>query len=419
MIARFKHLFLGRSMMALYDQAVVSGSNFLTMILIGRQLKIEEFGLFSLAMMSMLFLGNLHRAVFTQPMNVLGAADERSQLAGRMLALLKLHWFAIPIAFVILAVISQWFFPDTSLLIAVAIYVATYFLQEMLRRYWYTLGKTAEALRNDLISYAGQVILFLLLSTVWQLDGVLAFGIMAFTSLLAIMVGLARLDLPSIIEKKTSWQVIVQQWSLSKWLILTVLAVWGAGQVYPFLIAPLGPVVVASFSACRNLLNAMGIVVQSVGNYLPARAAALLRQQGKAALRRHIIRTLVPVSVLAMVFLIVTQAFSEELLHLVFGGIYDSAAPLLKILAWGSVSTLFAAVLGSYALAMGDSRSGFLANLGASVFTFTGGFWLIKTQGVTGAALATALSLATAMVLQGSLVVLRYRRLKDMGAANA
>jgi O-antigen/teichoic acid export membrane protein len=406
-------------MLALYDQAVVSGSNFLTMILIARQLRAEDFGMFSLAMMSMLFLGNLHRAIFTQPMNILGAGDAPSVFAGRFLALLKVHRFAIPIATAILAVISQIFFPETSLLVAVAIYVACYFLQEMLRRYWYTLRETDKALRNDLISYAGQVVIILLVGSFLPLDSTLAFSIMAFTSLFAFLAGLAQLRLPPSVERYHSWQVLVQQWTLAKWLILTVLAVWGAGQVYPFLIAPLGPLVVASFSACRNLLNALGIVIQSIGNYLPTHAAVLLQHGGKAALGQHICKTFIAVTALALAFLFVTQMYAEELLHLVFGGTYDSAAPLLKILAWGAVSTLFASALGSYSLAMGDSRSGFLANLAASAFTFTGGFFLIQTQGVTGAAIATTFSLATAMLIQGALVAIRYRRITERGTASA
>ena len=398
-------------MSAFCDQGVVSASNFVTMLIVARQLTHEEFGLFSLAMMSMLFLGNLHRAVFTQPMNILGALELKPQLAGRMLALLKAHWFAIPIAFAVLAVASFCFYPQMLLLASVAIYVASFFLQEMLRRYWYTLGHSGDVLRNDLISYAGQVALLLLAGLVWKIDGPIAFFIMAVTSIVAFMVGLKRLGLSESVEHRTTRAVLVEQWGLAKWLLLTVLAVWGAGQVYPFLMAPLGAIAVASFSACRNLLNALGVVIQSIGNYLPAQAARLLREGGTKALRRHILRTLSQALVLAAVFLSTIEIFAEPLLHLAYAGRYDSAAPLLKILAWGTVSTLLATIMGSYSLAMEDSRSGFFANLGASAVTFTVGLWLIKNHGADGAAMATAISLATAALLQGILVLVRFRRL--------
>ncbi len=398
-------------MSAFCDQGVVSASNFVTMLIVARQLTHEEFGLFSLAMMSMLFLGNLHRAVFTQPMNILGASELQSQLAGRMLALLKAHWFAIPIAFAVLAVASFCFYPQMLLLTSVAIYVASFFLQEMLRRYWYTLGRSSDALRNDLISYAGQVALLLLVALVWKIDGSIAFFIMAVTSIVAFMVGLNTLDLIESADHRAMRSVLVEQWGLAKWMLLTVLAVWGAGQVYPFLMAPLGAVAVASFSACRNLLNALGVVIQSIGNYLPAQAAKLIQNGGKQALRRHILRTLSQALVLAAVFLSTIEVFAEPLLHLVYAGRYDSAAPLLKILAWGTVSTLMATIMGCYSLAMEDSRSGFFANLGASAITFTVGLWFIKNHGADGAAMATAISLATAALLQGILVLVHFRRL--------
>lgn len=416
---RFCNRLLENRMIALYDQAVVSGCGFLTMILIGRQLETNEFGLFSIGMMSMLFLANMHRAVFTQPMNILGANEEAVQIAGRMTALLKFHWLVISIAVLFMAVISCWSFSQVKLIFSVLFYVVCYFLQEMLRRYWYTLGRNTEALFIDLISYSGQVVLLLVFAYAWRLDGVTAFCIMAFTSLVAFLFGLTRLRLPKIIEKQSVWLVLSQQWPFAKWLILTVLAVWGAGQIYPILIAPLGYTVVASFSACRNILNVMGIFVQTIGNYLPTQGAALLRQKGKMAFRRHFIKTICKLMFLGLAFLFVMEIFAQDLLHFVYGGVYDSAAPLLQILTWGAFATLIASVMGSYALAMGDSRSGFFANLGASMVTFTIGVWLIQNQGVYGAAIATSLSLATAMLLQGGFVVMRYRCLTNPGTADA
>lgn len=419
MMAKLIRFLVGQRMVPLYDQLIVSGSSFATIVLVGRQLPPEQFGFFNLGLMSMLFLANLHRAVFTQPMNVLGASDDAAQLAGRWLALLRAHMVAIPVSVASLMVISSLFFPQVSLLLAVSIYVTGYFLQEMIRRYWYTLGRTGDALRNDLVSYGGQVMLLLAFSAIWPLSGAIAFSIMAFTSVVAFFYGLTCLNLPKAIRPKNQRAVFSDQWALSSWLVLTVLAVWGAGQAYPFLITPLGPIAVASFSACRTLLNVMGIFVQSISNVLPARASALLQKEGKTALFRHIQGTLGRAALASVVFLFAIHFFAAKVMHVVFDGRYDSAAYLLQILAWGTVATLIATVMGSYALAMGDSRSGFIANLGASIMTFTLGIWLIKRFGVTGAAIATAASLATAMLLQAGLVSYRYSRMSNEVPLNA
>lgn len=417
-VALIKTLF-GPKMLSLYDQSVVSGGNFLTMVIMARQLTVEDFGLFSLAMLSMLFLANFHRALFTQPMNIIGVSEEKQQLKARMLALLKAHLYAIPIAFAVLAVASFFLFPQMSLFFSVAIYVACYFLQEMLRRYFYTLVRPGDALLNDSISYIGQVFLLMLLVSVWEVDAAIAFYVMAFTSLLAFLLGLVRLDLPHDVERRNVLLVMRQQWGISKWLILTVLAVWGSSQAYPFLVAFLGPIVVASLSACRNLLSVLNMFTLSVGNYLPTRVAVLLQQEGKAGLRRHLLQTLAQAAIISVVFIGVVQISAGPLLHFVYRGNYDAAEPILLIFAFGSVCAFIGVILGSYSLAMEDSRSNFLANLGASAVTFTIGLWLIKTQGLTGAAIATSLSLATAMLLQGLFVLVRYRRLPTESLAHA
>lgn len=408
-----RKLLASPKMVALADQVIVSACNFLTTLIAARLLPVDDFGRFSLAIMGTLFAANMHRAILTQPMNVLGAAEGLPQLASRILALLKAHVIAIPLAAAFLAALSYKLFPDVGLLVAVVFYMASFFLQELLRRYWYVRGQLKRALVNDTISYGGQLLVLLTVQAVWGLSGAGVFAIMAATSLLAFLVGLSRIDLPHPVEHQPLGRLMVQHWGIAKWLILTVLAVWGAGQVYPFLIASLGPAVVAMFSASKNILNVVGILVQSFNNYLPGRAALLLRQQGKHALRHHMVRTLAHAGLAAVALLGMVMWLAQPLLHLLYGGTYDHAAYLLKILTLGASCTILGAALGAYSLAMEDSRSNFLANLGATVVTFTVGLWLIRQHGVDGAAIATSLSLATAMTLQGVFVLIRYRRLPE------
>ena len=410
MVALIRPIFSPR-MLSIYDQCVVSGCNFLTMVIMARQLKAEDFGLFSIAMLSMLFLANFHRAIFTQPMNIIGVNEKKQQLKARMLALLKAHLYTLPIPFAVLAVASFFLFPQLALFFSVAIYVVCYFLQEMLRRYFYTLVQPGDALLNDSISYIGQVFLLMLMASVWGADAAIAFYIMAFTSLLAFLLGLVKLDLLRDVERQSVLLVMQQQWGISKWLVLTTLAVWGSSQVYPFMVASLGSIVVASLSACRNLLNVLSVFTQSVGNYLPTRVVEVLRHEGKAGLRRHLVKTLTQAVIISVVFIGVVYISAGPLLHFVYRGNYDAVEPLLFIFASGSACGFIGVILGSYSMAMEDSRSNFLANLGSSAVTFTIGLWLIKTQGFSGAAIATFLSLATAMLLQGLFVLVRYHRL--------
>lgn len=411
MIAVLRRLQASPRMMALADQVIVSACNFFTTLITARLLSVEGFGQFSLALMGTLFAANLHRAVLTQPMNILGATEGPPQLAGRMLALLKSHVYAIPLATCFIAILSYHLFPSVAMFVAVLWYLAGFFLQELLRRYWYVRGQLGNAFTNDLVSYGGQLLVMLLVELIWGLNRSNVFVAMGLTSWLGFFIGLAKVDWPRPLVSPPLWQILSQHWRIARWLVLTVLAVWGAGQVYPFLIASLGPVVVATFSASRNVLNVIGILVQSFSNYLPSRAALLLKEQGKAALRRHMLVTLGQSSLASLTLLVVVWWLARPLLHLLYGGTYDHADHLLKILVVGSSCTILGSALGAYSLAMEDSRSNFLANLGATAMTFTVGLWLIREYGMEGAAIATSLSLATAMLLQAMFVMMRYRSL--------
>jgi O-antigen/teichoic acid export membrane protein len=395
---------------ALADQAVVSGCNFATTVIVARELSVQSFGFFSLAAVTCLFLSNLHRAGLTQPMNVLGAGEDRESIGRRLAGLLRLHLLLIPASAAVMAGASIFLFPDIVLAASAIVYLASSALQETLRRYWYTRSSIKDAFTNDLLSYGGQLVLLMLLSGTELLRADTAFMAMGATSVLAFVAGVRRIGPAAFTPAMSVRALLVEYWPMAKWLLLTVLAVWGAGQVYSVLLAPLGVAAVATFAACKNLLNVMGLVVQSVANYVPIHAARTLRIAGSSALRREMTRTCLLALVGGTVFLLVVHWFAEPLLHLLYAGRYDDAADVLRMLAFATVTTLFGVIFGSYAMAMEDSRTGFLSNVAASVTTFTLGVWLIEEHGMWGAAAGNAISSATAMSILGSVVISRLRR---------
>lgn len=66
---------------ALADQAMVSGVNFLTGILLARFLGIEEFGRFTLIWMAVLFVNSIQRTMISGPMMSIGPKQSQSEVA--------------------------------------------------------------------------------------------------------------------------------------------------------------------------------------------------------------------------------------------------------------------------------------------------------------------------------------------------
>ena len=381
--------------------------------MLGRYLKVGEFGFFSLAILTVTFLSNLHRAFATQPLNVLGAAEEAPALARRMSVVLFAHALMVPAAIFLFTCVSLVFYPSTELAVAGATYLMVSLLQETVRRYWYTVERLDRVLRIDLVSYGLQCTVLFVAKRFIPLDAAIAFFLMACCAGSGLLVGLKGIDrvrLPSISDFRA---VAGEHWKLSRWLLLTVLALWTSSQLYPFLIVKLGTVAVASFAVCRNLLSVMHVLVQSINNYLPSRVASLLKDDGERTFRRHAIRTLFQGALVSILFILAMQVAALPMLHLFYGGNYDFVESLLRTLSICVLPSVVGTVLGSYSLAMHDSRSTFFANLGGAIFTFTGGLWLINEYGVPGATAAVCLSLAIAALLQGCFLFVGIGRLTD------
>jgi O-antigen/teichoic acid export membrane protein len=387
------------------DQLVVSGGNFLSMLIAARTMEVSDFGRFSLTMMMILFAANLHRAVYTQPLNVLGVSSTICPINQRMHVYLRTHPAFAASAGLLLFVLSlatnnvDHTFPFALLA------ASTLFIQELVRRYWYTTGDIKKAFVADCIGYGTQVVFLLSAATLDWLDPRSAFASLAIGSGLSALQGLwhlrRKLQAPASLSRLL---IFKEQWPMTKWLLLTVLAVWGAGQVYPFLMTPLGPQAVATFSASRTLLNVIGPAVQSLGNVIPSHAAALLKNGQRAEFDRHLRRTMTWVLGCAMLLVVLMGIGAPTILALAYGGKYDGAANILRILSIGSGASLIATGLGAYSLAAQDSKSGFYANLLATAVTFSIGLWLIAEYREIGAAVGTSLSLVAAAFAQGVLL---------------
>ncbi|MDQ9169713.1 lipopolysaccharide biosynthesis protein [Oxalobacteraceae bacterium R-40] len=394
------------------DQVIVSGSNFFTLIYLARHLDVANYGFFSLAMLAMLFLANMQRALITRPLDILGAAEKADLVLDRLLVLLKALWIAIPVAIVVLGALSLQFFPDFYLFLSCACYLLCFLLQEMIRRYWYTINRIQNAVRSDFISYCGQLVIIVGMNYWWEISAYSAFLVMAATSLAAFLFDIRTIDFPGRAGRISLKEISRQHWSISKWLVLTVITIWSAGQIYPLLIASMGPAAVATFTACGNILRAGSLVMQTVDNYLPSRAASLMKEKGANEFRRHLVQTFVLTIAGGAVFVLVIYVFALEILHVVYAGNYDHAVTVLRWMLPGALFTVIGMIFGAYSLAMADSRASFLANLAATAFTMTIGLWSIMKFGLLGAAVASSLTAATSMIVQGGFVFAKIKKMR-------
>lgn len=408
-LIRLQRRTLDQPALVLLDQMIVSGSNFLAVMLVGRALPQQEFGLFALAYASVLFIANLHRAFVTQPLNVLGADEGPRARASRLRGLMRAHGYLLPPAWLGIALAGLFFFRDPWLVLAACLYAAALLMQDLQRRYWYTLGDVPVVLRNDALSFGGQVLAVLLATRLVGPYAAVALAAMALAPALGFLRGRRYLP-PASIRMAPLRPLLAEHLRFAGWLLATVFATWAGSQLYPFLLAGLGATSVAMFAASRNLLSAVSVIVQAVNNYLPTRLRRLLAEHDVGGFSAASFRTAVHIGLLAGALVLVCALFARPLLNWTYGPAYADSAHVLVVLGLGAFFMAQGSVVGAMALALGDNRSSFLANAAAGVFTFTLGARLINVEGLTGAAVASSTSLAIAVLVQTALLAYRVRR---------
>ncbi len=375
---------------ALADQMLISATNFVTMVLLARNLNSQDFGSFSLVYLSLMFAGNLQTALVTRPHNVLGVARHAqaysrytsSVAAGQVLLACLLALLSL-----VSAVVAHYATLGVApLLFALAPAIVAWQLQEFVRRVLYTEQRLAAAFANDLISYGGQAAAIVVLLQLENLTGATALYVLAGTSALAAAWGFWQIR--SGLGRGFERRLLSDNWTFGKWLLGAEVASWTSGQLYPVLAA--GLVNVSAAGAMRAVSVVMGptnVLLKAMEAGFTPRAARAYATGGSPALRRFIARTTVTTAPFMIAYCLLVGVFASPVLHLLYADQYGRYGWLLTVLSL-SYLLVYSATLASIALLAKEvSVPFFHANLWSSVMVLTLGVAAVRGFGLEGAAL--------------------------------
>jgi O-antigen/teichoic acid export membrane protein len=279
-----QHFARGRSAKTIADQIMVSGSNFLTGIILVRGLGLVAFGKFTVAYVILLLANSIQLSFISSPMITLGslcATDEERLSFVRGVYGVQVVFCMLATAGTVGATVVYWIFDKSGLpsgfLLPFSAAVAMFLMQDWLRRYYFTVGKATHSFWNDAISYLGQVIA---LGALWAMHWLTintAFWAIAITSGLAFGTGAIMERLRSV-GAGQAWQRIR---SLSidlgianqlQWLVYQGAMLVGASVA--------GPQAAGGVRATQNVIGPVNIAYQAMENIVPIRAAEEMRRSG-------------------------------------------------------------------------------------------------------------------------------------------
>lgn len=333
-------------LLVLFDQGIVSGSNFIIGILIARFLGIEQFGVYGFIFLIYLFCLGLQQAFFVMPLYSLGPTYSPEKKKPYLNSLLIIQavfaLFFSALCFLALTFIPISISPKiqelSGLIALIALFVL---LQDFIRRLFLFQKRFKSLILLDSMAYILQIILISLIYVFDEFTLETCMRVICFSLLISVMFGfykIRKLEFKQCILRES----LSKHWNFSKWLLARAILTYSSGNF--FIIAAgtiLGPVAIGAIKMGQNLHGVMNVVFLAIENHVPIVSANLYQQKGKLALYNYLkqmtLKSLLICSGLGLMVLIC----STWLITNLYGSDYQEYA---YVLIWFAIINLLVCI---------------------------------------------------------------------------
>jgi O-antigen/teichoic acid export membrane protein len=374
------------------DQALASGTNFLTMVILARALSKSDLGAYVLVFAGLQLVLTFQGSLISQPHNVIGVRyqGEDYKTYSTSCLFMQLVLVALTVAvFLILGSIfmalglSVW-----VLLFCMALAAPSWKIQDFFRRIMYTEGRAGAAFANDLISYGSQAFLIIMLFEMGRLTSANAIIVLGLTSLLATLVALVQL------KNTFNWRVerrfIRENWLFGRWLLGSAATGWVNTQAYRYMIALLlGSAATGTLAAVEIILRPIGIVVTTLDTMLPTFWARQMMgaagSSGGHFNRSRFLLPLVATAPFVVLYALIVPLLGDRILDVLYNGTYENQKLLITLIAFQQLISFGNSFLGSMLRVLDATSTMFLTSIIACTLTLTLGWLWIGIFSIEGA----------------------------------
>ncbi len=394
---------LQKGFLAVVDQGLVSGSNFVLAILLARWLPAEQYGAYALSFAIFLLLSLIQQGLFLEPMSVFGPSVYRNSQREYLGALLVFQGALAAVSIALAAAAAATRLGDGQLAPLGMLFSAPcVLLYWFARRAFYLQLQPGRAVAGAIVYCALLATGFYFLVRTGLLSAFTAFLSIGAAALITSVRQLFQLR-PILTGKKRSelWRVVGNDhWRYGRWAILSFLFIWIPWNIYYPVVGHFSGL--AEVAALRALLNLALPVTQALSAFtllfLP-HASQVSLQESWAGAQRLALKITAFFALGGAVYWLPVCLFRTSLLQLLYGGHYSGIA---RLVPWIALSSFLSG------LALGPSMA-FRAMRSPSTVTFvyfiSSGIALLfgipatHFFGIAGAVTCSLLSSAAAAVL--------------------
>ena len=331
---------LKKGSLAVIDQGLFSGANFIVNILLARWLTPEEYGAFAVAMSVFYLLAGFHTAVLTEPMMVFGAGKYRESFRKYLGMLLYGHWgiaAIISLALGVAALVTSHYGSKVLSHALAGLAIASPFLLLFwlarracyvpMRPVWAVIGSAM----NLVIVVAG-VFLLWRASLLSGFSGLVLLGVAAGVASLVALAPV-RPQVAGFAGNPTVGMVISDHQGYGVWIVAEGLAYSTFAQLWIILVpAFLGFRGSAAILAVLNMYKPAYLLMQSVALILLPSFVRLSKNSTPQAFYKKVSHLGITLGIVMLLYATTITVSGKKLLHLFYAGKYDEHVSLAAIL---------------------------------------------------------------------------------------
>lgn len=322
-------------MTVLADQAVVSGSSFLTNILIARALGITDFGAYSAIILIQLFLLTIQQAVSSGIYQVLlgrfGKPVQKYYTNGLFYLQFFFFLFLITAGIFVYLVFFMHHLQYGKIFIPALTAVVLYLVQDFLRKVLITSGKERKTLFIDITTNALQLALLLFFSFYGKLNLAGACWISGLTFIPSIIAGIKWVS-PGLPRWSSMKQTIQWHRNHSGWMFLSALLQWFAGNF--FVVAAgwwLGLAALGALRLGQYIFGLLNVLLQAVENYALPKGTSMLHSE--SSFKTFLLSILKKTFIAVLPMLLLLSIFAKQVLGFSGGAAYSDYAYVMYSLS--------------------------------------------------------------------------------------
>lgn len=373
---------------SILDQGLVSGSNFITTILLVKLLGLNDFGIFSVFWLALLLINSIHSAIIVQPFLSISGKKENLEL---YFGSIILKQFIFSFSSFIIGILIFFIYSDfsglnynTSTPFLFGSVVAFYHFQDIFRRFFYILKKPKDLFLIDFASYGLRVVILSTLSFYsFNISLTYVFAIISICYLIGGIIGFKKVKY--LFDKEQFKKDSYDHWKISKWLVLSNLMQWSSINFFLIVASiELGPISVGAIKIGQNVMMAFNVLLQSLENIIPSEASRIFSTHGLKELKSFLTKLTTATIVVAVAFGILISIFAKQLISILYSNLYLEYDFVIYYYSIILILMILLSVLRIYLITINLTKIWFKAYLITSCFSVIVSYPIITTYNIQG-----------------------------------